>query len=464
MLLAFVGTGMLAAAGQAGAHPLGNFSVNVHAGLAVGPDDVVVDYVVDLAEIATVQAQPFMDRDGDGRVTDAERDHYGAAGCARWADEVEVRDAGEAVSLAVEEVRTRSDAGEAGLPVLRIECRLEGARPGGSGTRTVTLVDGSFSDRPGWREVTAVGDGARLVDSDVPSRSLSARLQDYPRDRLDDPLDRRQARVVVAAAGGPDGADAPDVVGAMPAALDLGLTGRLDRLVADRLSGPGLLGVGALAAVALGGLHALAPGHGKTVVAAYLIGQRGSLPHAGALAISVALIHTVGVLVLGALLWSAAVTAPERLYRPLGVASGAVIAGLGLLLLRRSRGPSHQHHHHHDGQVTATPPLRVGSVVALGFASGLVPTPSALLVLVSALAAGQVWVGILLVGSYGVGMAVALVGVGLALAVGQRRLVDRLEHLRLGRLHAVSHALPSVTAALVVLAGVGVMARAALAA
>lgn len=244
--------------------------------------------------------------------------------------------------------------------------------------------------------------------------------------------------------------------------------GALNRSVGARLHGEGMVAVAVLAAIALGALHARAPGHGKTVIAAYLIGQRGSLRHAGALALGVVLTHTAGVLVLGAGLWTASVAAPERLYPLLGVTSGAIITGIGVSLLLRHRRPHHhtQHPHHHDTprlpRSTDTEPLRACSVVALGFAGGLVPTPSALLVLLGALTVGRLGLGILLVACYGVGMAIALVVLGVALSHARGRLDRRLDQLGSARLHALSHALPRVTASLVTLAGVVVIARSAL--
>lgn len=183
--------------------------------------------------------------------------------------------------------------------------------------------------------------------------------------------------------------------------------------------------------------------------------------HAAALASSVALTHTAGVLVLGSALWTATLTAPERLYPFLGIASGAIITGLGAVLLLRARRGRHDHHHTAGLQAPDTPELRTGSIVALGFAGGMVPTPSALLILLGSLSVGRVWFGVLLIALYGGGMAAALVGFGVALACGKARLERPLRRLRVGRLHALGHALPSVTAAVVLVAGLALIARSA---
>jgi nickel/cobalt exporter len=457
-------------ANPAGAHPLGTFTINVYTGLVISPDQVSVDYVVDLAEIATVQAVPFADDDGDGTVTDPEWADYGQAGCASWTRQLSLHEERHLLPLRVERVTATSQPGEAGLATLRIECRMAAdrspvGRPPAAGDRTITFADDTFASRRGWREVTATGTDTVIVRSDVPRESSTARLTAYPPERLNDPIDQRSARVVVRP--GPAAADRAASPADTVASLGGGWTAALNDIVDDRLRGQGFAVAAVLAAVALGVLHALAPGHGKTVVAAYLIGQRGSVRHAGALALSVALTHTAGVLVLGALLWVAFVTAPERLYPVLGVASGAIIAGLGVGMLSRARrgGGVAGHHHHTASDATpaaadATRP-RAGTVVALGFAGGLVPTPSALLVMVGSLSVGRVWFGLLLVTAYGTGMAAALVGLGLVLAQARNRFERHISRVGTGRLHALSHALPGVTAVLVVLAGLALMVRSA---
>jgi ABC-type nickel/cobalt efflux system permease component RcnA len=128
-------------------------------------------------------------------------------------------------------------------------------------------------------------------------------------------------------------------------------------------------------------------------------------------------------------------------------------------------GHRHAHPHRADEPRSATAErLRARTVVALGFAGGLVPTPSALIVLLASLAVGRVWFGVALVAVYGLGMALALTAIGLALAHARSRLERRLDRLGSARLHALTHALPVVTAAFVLLAGVVLMARSAVAA
>jgi ABC-type nickel/cobalt efflux system permease component RcnA len=228
--------------------------------------------------------------------------------------------------------------------------------------------------------------------------------------------------------------------------------------------GPGMLVFTLGVAMSLGALHALEPGHGKTIVAAYLVGARGTARHALVLGLVVTASHTVGVYLLGAVtLYASRHVVPERLYPWLGAASGILIALLGVsLLYRRLVAPwlagretashdhdrhdahdalsqsehaaahahgaphahrhGHGHHHHHhvpDG------PVSVRALVALGVSGGIVPCPAALVVLLSAVAMGRIGLGLLLIVGFSVGLAAVLIALGL-LVVHARRLVARL--------------------------------------
>jgi ABC-type nickel/cobalt efflux system permease component RcnA len=248
-------------------------------------------------------------------------------------------------------------------------------------------------------------------------------------------------------------------------------TAAFTALVAQRPRSSGFAMVAVLLAVVLGGAHALAPGHGKTVMAAYLVGLRGTLRQAVTIGVTVTVSHTAGVLLLGLVLSTTRAVASERVYPWLGLASGLLLAAVGVGLLARARtghphGPGHDHsdghghdhphghahdpsHHHHD----PAPPLGRRGLVALGLAGGLVPSPSAVVVLLGGIALGRAWFGVALVLAYGLGMAATLTGIGLLLARLRTRMDRRLRlpggslAARLGRL------LPAVTASLIVLVG-----------
>ncbi|MBC8078093.1 MAG: sulfite exporter TauE/SafE family protein, partial [Chloroflexales bacterium] len=249
-------------------------------------------------------------------------------------------------------------------------------------------------------------------------------------------------------------------------------------LIALPVSGPAALLLTLLVAFGLGAMHALAPGHGKTVVAAYLVGSRGTALHALFLGITTTITHTVGVFALGLVtLFVSRYILPEQLYPWLGVLSGAfvVIIGVALFTGRLSllHGHSHTHDHTADGlhshggfthahagaaatKRAARPqgPLGWGSLLMLGISGGLLPCPSALVVLLSAIALGRVGFGLLLILCFSLGLASVLTAIGIAL-VHAGRLFDRVPVN--GRLLRV---LPVASALVVTIIGLGITLQA----
>jgi nickel/cobalt transporter (NicO) family protein len=456
---------VVAGATGAAAHPLGNFTVNTYSGLRVGPDRLVVDYVVDMAEIPTFQARQAIDADHDGRVAGPEASRWRDRECPRLAAGLRATIDGRQVPLAVTGSVLRFPEGIGGLETLRLECALATPLPAGP---ALAYTDTNLQGRVGWREITAVGDGTTLEAADVPTTSVSARLTSYPSDQLTSPLDQRTATLRLR----PGGPSAPADPVAGDGTLASGARGGVDRataaftaLVGERSRSAGFAVVAILLAVVLGGAHALAPGHGKTVMAAYLVGLRGTLRQAVTIGATVTVTHTAGVLVLGLVLSTTRAVASERVYPWLGLASGLLLAAVGVGLLVRARtghghphGHGHDHTHDHDhGQHrhAAGPPLGRRGLVALGLAGGLVPSPSAVVVLLGGIAIGRAWFGVALVLAYGLGMAATLTGIGLLLARLRNRMDRRLQlpggslPARLGRL------LPAVTASVIVLVGLG---------
>src|SRR4051812_9745692 len=231
------------------------------------------------------------------------------------------------------------------------------------------------------------------------------------------------------------------------------------RFVTALDSAPGLWGyLGALLlAFGVGVLHALAPGHGKAVGAAYLVGERGRVRDAAVLGTTVALMHTGSVLVLGFALYSAT-RRPDaaRLSATLGLVTGLLVAALGgWLLWRRWRDRPVAHGHGHEHRHDAPEPLSRQGLVALGVAGGLLPSPSALLVLLTALSVGRLAYGLGLIAAFSAGLALTLTAVGVAILSGRDVL-----HVRAGeRLHRLVHGAPLVGASLVLLLGVLVAGR-----
>jgi nickel/cobalt exporter len=494
VLTALVVILLMAGAAGAAAHPLGNFTVNTSSGLRVGPDRLAVDYVVDMAEIPAFQARQAIDTDHDDRVAGAEADRWRDRECPRLAAGLQATVDGQAVRLTVAGSVLSFPEGVGGLSTLRLECALSAPLPGAGG-RALAYADRNYQGRVGWREITAAGDRTVLDAADVPSASPSARLTSYPTDQLTSPLTRRSATLrfhpggppAPGTAAGParqdpaSGCEAPRRGSvAAPATSCSGPStttvarGGVDRataaftsLVGDRSRAPGFALVALLLAAALGAIHAVAPGHGKTVMAAYLVGLRGTLRQAATIGATVTLTHTAGVLALGLVLSTSRAVASERVYPWLGLASGLLLAAVGVGLLVRAR-PGHQHPHdhdhphgHHHDHGAAARPLGRRGLVALGLAGGLVPSPSAVVVLLGGIALGRAWFGVALVLAYGLGMAATLTGVGLLLAHLRARM-DRRLHLPAGSLLSrLGRLLPAVTASLIVVVGLAVAATGA---
>lgn len=440
----------LVPAATASAHPLGNFTVNRYDGLVAAPGELRVHHVEDLAEIPATQAGPDIDRLG--------RDTWARERCAAAARESEVRVDGRAVALSVRDAHARVRPGQAGLDTLRVECGLTAPLPDGR-TVEVRFQGAGASSGPGWREITARGDRTTLTASDVPASSLSRELTRYPEELLSSPADTRTAALRVRP-GGPalseEEADAP-ASSVLPRGADR-WTRALDDLVARQDRTAGLAAFALLIAVVLGALHALAPGHGKTLMAATAAarGGRARLRDVLPMAASVTVTHTLGVVALGLLVTAGSAAAPSVISW-LGIASGALVTLAGAGLVRRAlRGRNHVHAHHHEhehahehghghahehphrhgrfehthGGRTHThaiaPTLR--GTILLGFAGGLVPSPSAVVVLVGAAALGRAWFGLLLVVAYGAGLALTLTAAGYAVVKagsGLTRLLDR---------------------------------------
>jgi ABC-type nickel/cobalt efflux system permease component RcnA len=381
-----------------------------------------------------------------------------------------------------------------GSETMRLVCVFRAATAlAGAGT-TFEFSDPSFAERLGWREIVVEGDGVTISASDAPAIGTSARLTDYPDALLELPLDQASANF----SARPGGAALPAPI--YPDATPIGATGPIAP-VANAPAAPAVPGgttdlggdvtalfqapeltlpivvLSLVVATALGALHALSPGHGKTVMAAYLVGSQGTMRQAIGLGMTVTVSHTLGVLALGALsLSAAAIIPPERLYPILGIVSGSIVIVIGAyLLLTRLRAMSkaadHGHHHphaqghdHHHVERPAgwhehegighthlpQPGMGRRGLFALGLSGGMVPSVSALLVLLGSISIGRPAFGIVLTIAFGVGMAAVLVGVGLAL-VYARKFVERLS---LRSPVAIGRRLPVLTAGVVVIAGV----------
>ena len=333
---------MLVFAPAASAHPLGNFSVNHLAKVRVSSDRVDVRYILDQAEIPTFQ----------------ERGMPAAAVLARKRAEVAERLTltvdGKVIPLVEAGPATLSHPpGQGGLPTTRVELPLTAKV---RDPRDVVVRDATFAGRVGWKAIVVAPGEGTAVRSSVPASDPTDGLRRYPRDVLKSPSDVRVAQLT--ARPGEGTVTAPDskrIASSRDHAADGGFT----RAFSDAAAGKGVLALLLITAFGWGAVHALSPGHGKTMVAAYLVGTRGTARHAVLLGATVTVTHTIGVFALGfvALALSQYVL-PEQLYPWLNLLSGALVVIVGVSVLRgRLRK---RHHHHHTTRLGTVTPTGTG--------------------------------------------------------------------------------------------------------
>ncbi|WP_030247905.1 MULTISPECIES: nickel transporter [unclassified Streptomyces] len=505
-------------ADTASAHPLGNFTVNRYDGLVAAPGELRVHHVEDLAEIPATQAGPDIERLGMAM--------WARERCAQAAADSRVTVDGRTAALTAERSDARVRPGQAGLDTLRVECELTAPLPKDKETVALGFRGAGAASGPGWREVTARGDRMTLTASDVPEKSISAELTRYPEELLSSPADTASAALRVRP-GGPalagEESDAP-AASVLPRGADR-WTRALDDLVARHDLTAGFAALALLIAVVLGAMHALAPGHGKTIMAATAAARGGQARMKDVLpmAASVTVTHTLGVVALGLLVTAGSAAAPSVIAW-LGVASGLLVTLAGASLVRRAlrnrahthhhgghththghgghthtdhdeahdHSHAHGHHHEHDhehghshphdpahphshphtiehthGGFTHSHPVAptLRGTILMGFAGGLVPSPSAVVVLVGAAALGQAWFGLLLVVAYGVGLALTLTAAGYAVVKagsGMTRLLDRRPRWTAGPMAAlVRRTAPLGSAFAVVVLGAGLVFKGA---
>jgi len=500
---------LLVPSSQVSAHPLGNFSISHYSAIRVGKETVELRYIIDMAEIPTfqeIQEVGFVPQVGELSV-----EAYLMRKSESLSDGLTFEVNGQRLPLRAESKEIIFPPGAGGLPTMKIGILYKAKLNGDSKNRDHLLVyrDNNFLDRAGWKEIIAVAAaGAGILNSSVPEADRSSQLNDYPADLLNSPPQVLDAKVafttaaippsvastaaplgyVAAEEKGVPGHESPmkrsDVPPKSSAAeprqptdtpiiksgvVNNSLLPRSDKsdgmqlrpnqqatprnsfteLMATKQLDVGMVLIAFAVAAGLGAFHALEPGHGKTLVAAYLVGSRGTMKHAFLLGLIVTATHTAGVYLLGAVtLYAAQYIVPERLYPWLGVLSGVLIAGLGaVLLVRRYRGKGglsshHQHHpgdhshgsdhhhhqHYHHGHSHDHDHQRVShqELLTLGISGGIVPCPAALVVLLSAVSMQRIGFGLLLIVAFSVGLAAVLITIGL-LMVYARQFMSRFE-------------------------------------
>jgi nickel/cobalt transporter (NicO) family protein len=458
------------------AHPLGNFTINQYAGLKVSREKILLDYVLDMAEIPAFQEIVAFDANGNGLADPAEVAGYHAQKCVSLQPDLNLILNNKASALTLISSAVEFPAGVGGLPTLRLDCAFEAAPTLGE-IGKLSFSNSAFPERLGWKEIVVIAEDVSLK-GDFAATSLSNRLTNYPQDLLTDPLDQRQVEFEITPVGLPQQNES-DVPAAESTYVPADRNDAFTRLILLEEIKLSTLLVALGISFIWGAMHAMTPGHGKTIVGAYLVGSRGTLKHAVYLGLTTTITHTLGVFALGLItLFAAQYIVPETLYPWMNLLSGLFVVAIGLNLfasrfrssglgtwtqtfktklgrssrpyaavlahahsegfthehkyvLNTSHGHGHTHSHHHDhadehhhdhdhADHSHLPPGADGSPVtwrnllALGISGGLLPCPSALVVLLGAIALNRIGFGLILVLAFSLGLASALTAIGMA--------------------------------------------------
>ena len=433
LLLVLAVVALLALPATAEAHPLGNFTINRYSLIQLDHGTARVTFVLDIAEIPTFQAlgeQP----------TQADADRYLADHAAGWARSLHLSVNGRELPLLPDVAGgdTGLRLGQGGLPILRVELPLSGTLTG-AGPFRATYRDDSFGDRLGWKEIVIrPGQEVVVTSSTAATHDTSDMLRHYPKGLLSTPLQVRDASFAFRYGSGASVDVSAGGTGSVDTSVSLG---GFTSLIEHRDMTLGFVLLALAIAMFWGSVHALSPGHGKSLVAAYLVGSRGTARHAVLLGATVTVTHTAGVFALGLVaLYLSHYIVPETLYPWLAVVSGLTVVSVGATILTRRLSASrsrHDHAHlHHDGPGGHTHmpaaedgAITVRSLLALGISGGLLPCPSALVVMLGAIALHRTAFGLVLVVAFGLGLAFTLTGVGL-LVLYARRFIDRVPSSR----------------------------------
>lgn len=463
---------------SAAAHPLGNFSVNQFARIEIRHAGIRVRQVLDIAEIPTVAELLSVDSDGDGRYSATELAEYADRISAAFVADIDLEIDGQRMPLKTMSVTAELRPGAGGLSILRVVWDLTADEPAGVTAGRLTYSNQNYADRIGWNEiVVAAGPGVTVYDSTAYGSGVSDELLNYPADSLTSPLAERSAELSFASGAAPPVNSKPlqdrDGAATVPVGAD-----RLGALISVPVITPVTALLGLLIAFGLGAVHAMSPGHGKAIVGTYLVGSKGTARHAVLLGLTVTITHTLGVFALGLVtLFASRYVLPERLMPFLGFVSGLLVFFIGISLFkdrlftllgrRPVTGHVHADHGHDGGDLEHTHAdglthshggvvhthaipngLTIKNLVALGISGGLLPCPSALVLMLSAISLGRSGYGLVLTIAFSFGLAATLTSVGLMFlyigkAVGQTRFSNS----------RVFRALPVMSSFVVALAG-----------
>jgi len=494
------------------AHPLGNFTINQYVGLNISRETIVVDYVLDMAEIPAFQELAPFDSDRDRQPDSPAIRNYPSDKCASLLADFDLLLSDQRVDLTLASSSVEFPVGVGGLPTLRLTCEFRASFDSTESSPALSFTNNAFPDRLGWKEIVVSADGVTL-QGDYSTTSLSNRLTNYPQDLLTSPLDQRQVGFEIKSTALSTQSESPVVASennSSPADRNDAFT---SLILLDDLSLPALLLALGISFV-WGAAHAMTPGHGKTIVGAYLVGSRGTVKHAVYLGLTTTITHTLGVFALGLItLFAAQYIVPEKLYPWMSLLSGLFVVGIGMNLFaerfkssglgnwilsfktkverspkyafdispavggsshvrsyvlapssKHSHSHDHDHHGHHRDHEHADhshmppgsddAPVTWRSLLALGISGGLIPCPSALVVMLGAIALNKIGFGLILVLAFSLGLAGALTGIGMMFIYAGKLFQRFPSHAK------IIGFLPVFSALFISLIGLGIVLRA----
>jgi ABC-type nickel/cobalt efflux system permease component RcnA len=515
------------------AHPMGNFSVSHYTRLDVSGMGFEVTYALDLAEVPTYTL--LRDWKLDAKSPQADLEAKAAEQARDWANGLEFHSAGQPLRPKLLGTEIRLSDGAGGLAVARIVSKFELT----SVKSPLTFEDHNFPERAGWKEIVIrSGNGVTVTKASHGDVDRSKALTEYPADPLSAPPQDLRASVEWKLTGRPTitqqtprviapieqpkpvepAAAAPPPSSTPNAPQPPGTVVKgdyLSRLVSMKQIPLGWLLTGLVVAFGFGAAHALTPGHGKTIVAAYLVGSRGTMKHAAFLGAMVTFTHTISVFLLGlGVLFLSNVIKPEKITPVLGAISGLSIVAVGASLFykrwkslraaaahahahahgiahthshdhvhvhaQEHHGHVHDHHHHehthahehahdhdhqhshdhHHGHSHDHGPhghshapegdITLRSLIALGVSGGLVPCPSALVLLLASISFGHVGAGLILLVAFSLGLAGVLMAIGMAVLYAKSWLPEPAKTSR----HPAFRLIPVLSAAVIVCLGI----------
>jgi len=449
------------------AHPLGNFTINHLTKLSFAGGHVAVHYVLDMAEIPTYQA--MREVTPDGKMDAAQLAAWARSEAAVLLPQLQLRSGATLVPLTLDAVAARTRPGAGGLPTMYLTLAAHGSLGSVRGTRTFTYADETFPGRLGWHDIVV-----------APATEPTRELQSYPSALIGSPRALTAVDVAVARDGtalAHATAQTDGQTGGAPT-VSAARSNQLSDMLARGTSDWGFVALTFVVAIALGALHALEPGHGKTLLAVSLVGARATVKQAGILAGSLTIAHTIGVLALGvAINLFKGYFVPESIYPWITLLAGVAIAAIGARNVQRqiqarrplahahAHGHAHvhphehdhvhqpfamhahgdhahgdhahadhahgdhahgaDHHHDHDDleharahAIPGNAPLTFGGTVWAAMSGGVAPCPAALVVLLAAIALNEVAYGIFVIVAFSFGLALTLTGLGIAVVRG----------------------------------------------